>query len=76
MATKKKDDAKPMSWDALNDALRDNPSEAAVVNMLEVEMNGHRRMNFINRLHSKYNVLRTARERVELAKGTFKINGK
>lgn len=69
----KKEAAEKLGWDELNETLRTNPTEAQVLSLLEAEMNGAKRMNFMSRIHGKYNVLRAARERIELAKGTFKV---
>jgi hypothetical protein len=56
-----------LSWRQLNDVLC-NMNEADVWNMLETERFGDRRASVLQRLHQRYNVLRVARERIEILK--------
>lgn len=55
------------SWVALNDKLRD-ADEAACQQLLDEELAGRRRKKFIERIHSRLNRVRAARERAELAR--------
>ena len=55
------------NWRSLNEKLPEF-SEAQVLEMLEWERNHERRLSVLLRLHQRYNMLRVARERVELMK--------
>ena len=54
-----------MNWRELNKKLN-LLSENEVLELLEAERVGQRRVTFLERLHQRYTALRTARERVEL----------
>ena len=58
---------KKLSWRALNNQLS-MMSEADVWGLLEVERFGEKRASVLARLHQRYNVLRVARERIEILK--------
>lgn len=53
------------NWRELNKKLN-LLSESEVLELLEAERAGQRRVTFLERLHQRYTALRTARERVEL----------
>lgn len=54
-----------LSWERLNDALRD--ADVATCNMLlKEELDGRRRRKFISRIHSRLNKARADAEREEL----------
>lgn len=53
------------NWRTLNQKLN-LLSESEVLELLEAERVGQRRVTFLERLHQRYTALRTARERVEL----------
>ena len=54
-----------MNWRELNKKLN-LLSESEVLELLEAERAGQRRVTFLERLHQRYTALRTARERIEL----------
>ncbi len=54
-----------VSWVALNDKLR-GANETECRNLLEEELNGRKRKQFIKRIHSRLNKVRADRERIEL----------
>ena len=54
-----------MNWRELNKKLN-LLSESEVLELLEAERVGQRRVTFLERLHQRYTALRTARERIEL----------
>jgi len=53
------------SWTALNDALRD-ADEAKCKSLMNDEVKGRKRKQFIRRIHSRLNKARADRERSEL----------
>jgi hypothetical protein len=53
------------SWLALNDALRE-AGESVCEALLEEELKGRKRKQFIKRIHSRLNKVRADRERAEL----------
>lgn len=53
------------SWLALNDAIRE-ADEAFCWQLLDEELKGRRRKQFIRRIHSRLNKVRADRERAEL----------
>ena len=53
------------NWRELNKKLN-LLSENEVLELLEAERVGQRRVTFLERLHQRYTALRTARERIEL----------
>ena len=53
------------NWRELNKKLN-LLSESEVLELLEAERAGQRRVTFLERLHQRYTALRTARERIEL----------
>lgn len=55
------------SWISLNDALRD-ADEATCNNLMQAELRGKRRKQFVMRIHSRLNKARADREREELDK--------
>ena len=58
---------KKLSWRALNEQLS-TLTEQEVWDMLTEERSTHRRANYLQRLHQRYNVLRVSRERIDLLK--------
>ena len=58
---------KNLSWRALNNQLS-MMSEEEVWEMLKSEKRTERRSSVLQRLHQRYNVLRVARERIEILK--------
>ena len=53
------------SWTALNDAMRD-ADETLCKTLLDVEVRGRQRKQFMRRIHSRMNKVRAERERAEL----------
>lgn len=53
------------SWEALNDHLI-NADEARCKELLQLEINGRKRRQFLLRIHSRLNKVRADRERLEL----------
>ena len=53
------------NWRELNKKLN-LLTESEVLDLLNAERVGQRRVTFLERLHQRYTALRTARERVEL----------
>ena len=53
------------NWRELNKKLN-LLSESEVLELLNAERAGQRRVTFLERLHQRYTALRTARERIEL----------
>ena len=62
---------KNTSWRELNNILA-TKTEAEVLEMLNQERAGRRRIVVLERLHQRYNTLRVARERLELLKEAVK----
>lgn len=60
-----------LNWRSLNATINDL-SEEEVLQLLEVERTGERRISMLQRLHQRYTALRAARERVELMKEAVK----
>ena len=58
---------KRLTWRELNHVLA-SKTEDEVLQMLNEEKVGTRRVVVLERLHQRYNVLRVSRERVELLK--------
>jgi len=58
---------KKLTWRELNHVLA-SKTEDEVLQMLNDEKVGTRRVVVLERLHQRYNVLRVSRERVELLK--------
>ena len=58
---------KNISWRKLQ-AVLNQLSEAEVLAMLKEERQGARRASILERLHMRYSVLRTNRERIEIMK--------
>lgn len=56
---------KNITWRELNHILA-TKTEAEVLEMLNQERTGRRRVVVLERLHQRYNTLRVARERLEL----------
>jgi hypothetical protein len=56
---------KNITWRELNHILA-TKTEAEVLDMLNEERAGRRRVAVLERLHQRYNTLRVARERLEL----------
>ena len=54
-----------VSWIALNDKLR-GANETECRSLLEEELKGRKRKQFIKRIHSRLNKARADRERIEL----------
>jgi hypothetical protein len=59
------------TWRSINHTLS-SKSEAEVLEMLNEERNGAKRITILERLHQRYNTLRVARERIELLKEATK----
>lgn len=55
------------SWKACNDFLRE-ANELAAYELLEMEKSGKRRTQYMLRIHARFNVERSKRERSELFK--------
>ena len=55
------------NWSALNRALRSTLDEGKVFALLERELKTHRRPMYALRIHSRFNTIRAARERVDIA---------
>lgn len=55
------------TWTKLNDVLRD-ADEATCRKLVEAEMKGEKRVQYVLRIHSRINKVRAARERLELKK--------
>lgn len=60
-----------MHWRELNKKLN-LLTEQEVLDLLEAERVGARRVTFLERLHQRYTMLRSARERIELMKEAVK----
>jgi len=60
-----------MHWRELNKKLN-MLTEDEVLELLEIEREGAKRVTFLERLHQRYTMLRAARERVELLKEAVK----
>lgn len=58
---------KTMTWRELNHTLS-TLSEAEVLALLNAEKKHDKRVAVLERLHQRYNILRCARERIELLK--------
>jgi len=56
-----------MNWRELNKNLN-MLTEDEVLELLEIEREGAKRVTFLERLHQRYTMLRAARERVEILK--------
>jgi hypothetical protein len=59
------------TWRSINHSLS-SKTEAQVLEMLNEEKNGAKRITILERLHQRYNTLRVARERIELLKEATK----
>ena len=59
---------KRLTWRELNHGLA-SKTEGEVLQMLQAEKLGERRVVVLERLHQRYNVLRVSRERMELLNG-------
>jgi len=59
---------KRLTWRELNHVLA-SKTEDEVLQMLQAEKLGDRRVVVLERLHQRYNVLRVSRERMELLNG-------
>jgi hypothetical protein len=60
-----------LSWRKLNDQLS-SMTEAQVLELLDFERKGPKRVVVLERLHQRYSTLRTARERAEILKEAAK----
>jgi hypothetical protein len=60
-----------MNWRDLNKKLN-LLTEQQVLDLLNAERAGARRVTFLERLHQRYTALRTARERIELLQEAVK----
>lgn len=56
-----------VTWRRLNNVLA-TKTEAEVLEMLNAERAGEKRVTFLERLHQRYCTLRASRERLELLK--------
>lgn len=59
------------TWRSINHTLS-SKTEEEVLQMLNEERAGQRRITILERLHQRYNTLRVARERIELLKEATK----
>ena len=59
---------KRLTWRELNHVLA-SKTEGEVLQMLQAEKLGERRVVVLERLHQRYNTLRVSRERMELLNG-------
>jgi hypothetical protein len=59
------------TWRSINHTLS-SKTEAEVLEMLNEEKNGAKRITILERLHQRYNTLRVARERIEMMKEATK----
>ena len=59
---------KRLTWRELNHVLA-SKTEGEVLQMLQAEKLGDRRVVVLERLHQRYNILRVSRERMELLNG-------
>ena len=59
---------KRLTWRELNHILA-SKTEGEVLQMLQAEKLGERRVVVLERLHQRYNTLRVSRERMELLNG-------
>jgi len=59
------------TWRSINHTLS-SKTEEEVLQMLNDERNGAKRITILERLHQRYNTLRVARERIELMKEATK----
>ena len=59
---------KRLTWRELNHVLA-SKTEGEVLQMLQAEKLGDRRVVVLERLHQRYNTLRVSRERLELLNG-------
>ena len=62
---------KNTSWRELNNILA-TKTESEVLDMVNIERAGLRRLTVLERLHQRYNTLRVARERLELLNEAIK----
>lgn len=60
-----------LNWRSLNAQLT-TLSEDEVLALLDNEREGEKRISMLQRLHQRYNILRAARERVEILKGAVR----
>ena len=60
-----------LSWRKLNDQLS-TMTEQQVLDMLNAERAGTKRVTVLERLHQRYTTLRAARERAEILKEALK----
>lgn len=60
-----------LTWQDLQSTLR-KADESTCKKMIEYELKNQRRLQFMLRMHGRYNRLRITRERAEIANGTFK----
>ncbi len=58
------------TWTALNNAVRDCDEQAAR-DLLELEINGKKRVRYVFRIHSRINKLRADKEREDLRRRLF-----
>jgi hypothetical protein len=59
------------TWRSINHTLS-SKTEAEVLELLDQERAGAKRITILERLHQRYNTLRVARERIELLKEATK----
>jgi hypothetical protein len=59
------------TWRSINHTLS-SKTEAEVLELLDQERAGQKRITILERLHQRYNTLRVARERIELLKEAAK----
>lgn len=59
------------TWRSINHTLS-SKTEAELLDMLNEERIGQRRITILERLHQRYNTVRVARERIELMKEATK----
>jgi hypothetical protein len=59
------------TWRSINHTLS-SKTEEEVLQMLDAERNGAKRITILERLHQRYTTLRAARERIEIMKEATK----
>lgn len=61
-----------LTWRSLNDKIH-TLTEEEVLDLLNKERAGQKRLSFLERLHQRYSMLRVARERLEILNEAGKV---
>lgn len=61
-----------LTWRSLNDKIH-TLTEEEVLELLNQERAGAKRISFLERLHQRYSMLRVARERIEILNEAGKV---